>query len=375
MHRTTLHVLTEAEPFSEFNGGAISRWVANVLRNMAHSVVVCPSADDTWKFAPETICVLRRLRFYKRFRRFIAHLPWFVHRRVIQEIFRPMLARVGPGDIVWIHNRPEFALALAAHIHRAGARIALQLHNSHLVDGPAWLMRQVRVDRLIFSSEFLLDQARKKFPSLGASSVLYGGADETIFYPPVGGRRNAEIVTVLFAGRLVAEKGAHILLDAMTLLGKQGVPLQAQIVGSSSFGEGEETQYIRDLKAASPTTVQFLPYRSGAALGDLFREADMFCSPSVWKEPFGLVNVEALASALPIVSTHGGGATEVLAQGGGIMVERGSAAQLASALRRLTECPELRSELGGQGYAAFCERFTWSRTRTRAQEIQRMILA
>jgi spore coat protein SA len=172
MHRTTLHVLTEAEPFSEFNGGAISRWVANVLRNMAHSVVVCPSADDTWKFAPETICVLRRLRFYKRFRRFIAHLPWFVHRRVIQEIFRPMLARVGSGDIVWIHNRPEFALALAAHIHRAGARIALQLHNSHLVDGPAWLMRQVRVDRLIFSSEFLLDQAREKFPSLGASSVL-----------------------------------------------------------------------------------------------------------------------------------------------------------------------------------------------------------
>jgi spore coat protein SA len=149
-----------------------------------------------------------------------------------------MLARVRPGDIVWIHNRPEFAIALAKHIHRAGARIALQLHNSHLVDGPAWLMRQVRVDRLIFSSEFLLDQARRKFSSLGASSVLYGGADETIFYPPLHGRRNAEIVTVLFAGRLVEEKGVHILLDAMTLLEKQAVRLQAQIVGSSSFGQG-----------------------------------------------------------------------------------------------------------------------------------------
>jgi spore coat protein SA len=375
MSGTTYHVLTEAEPFSEFHGGAISRWVANVLRNITHSVVVCPSADETWRFAPESICLLPRLRFYKRFRRYIAHLPWFIHCRVIREIFRPMLARVGPGDIVWIHNRPEFAIALAMHIHRAGARIALQLHNSHLVDGPAWLMRQVRVDRLIFSSEFLLDQARRKFPSLGASSVLYGGADEAIFYPPVRGRRDAEIVTVLFAGRLIEEKGAHILLDAMTLLGKQAVRLRAQIVGSSSFGEGEETEYIRGLKADSPATVQFLPYRSGTALGDLFREADMFCSPSVWEEPFGLVNVEALASALPIVSTHSGGAAEVLANGGGILVERGSAVQLASALRRLAEDPELRSRLGRQGYTAFRERFTWSNTRTRVQEIQRILLA
>ena len=375
MYSTTFHVLTEAEPFSEFNGGAISRWVANVLRNLAHSVVVCPSADDTWKFAPESIYLLYRLNFYKRFRRYIAHLPWFVHRLVIREIFRPMLARVGPDDIVWIHNRPEFAIALAMPIHRAGARIALQLHNSHLVDGPAWLMRRVRVDRLIFASEFLLDQARTKFPWLGASSVLYGGADEAIFYPPLQGRRNAEIVTVLFAGRLVEEKGVHILLDAMTLLGKQAVRLQAQIVGSSSFGEGQETEYIRALKAASPATVNFLPYRSGAALGNLFREADMFCSPSVWEEPFGLVNVEALASALPIVSTRGGGATEVLANGGGIMVERGSAVQLASALRRLAEDPELRSRIGRQGYTAFRERFTWSNTRTQVQEIQRMLLA
>jgi spore coat protein SA len=375
MYSTTFHVLTEAEPFSEFNGGAISRWVANVLRNIVHSVVVCPSADDTWKFVPESICLLHRLRFYKRFRRYIAHLPWFVHCRLIREIFRPMLARVRPGDIVWIHNRPEFAIALATPIHRAGARIALQLHNSHLVEGPAWLMRQVRVDRLIFSSEFLLDQARRKFPSLGASSVLYGGADETIFYPPLHGRPNGQIVTVLFAGRLVEEKGAHVLLDAMTLLGKQAVRLQAQIVGSSSFGGGQETEYIRALKAASPATVQFLPYRSGAALGDLFREADMFCSPSVWEEPFGLVNVEALASALPIVSTRGGGATEVLANGGGIMVERGSAVQLASALRRLAEDPELRSRIGRQGYTAFRERFTWSNTRTRVQEIQRILLA
>ncbi len=47
-----------------------------------------------------------------------------------------LLKRVQPGDIVWIHNRPEFAVALTMHIHRAGGRVVLHLHNSHLVNGP-----------------------------------------------------------------------------------------------------------------------------------------------------------------------------------------------------------------------------------------------
>jgi spore coat protein SA len=96
----------------------------------------------------------------------------------------------------------------------------------------------------------------------------------------------------------------------------------------------------------------------------------MFCSPSIWDEPFGLVNVEALACGLPVVSTVGGGANEVFARGGGILVERRSSAELASALRRLAESRELRITLGQQGYAAFRERFTWGNARAQVQQIQ-----
>jgi spore coat protein SA len=371
----TYHLLTEAEPFSEFHGGAISRWAGNVLRNASNSVVVCPSADDTWEFPAESIIVLSGLRRYRRLRRYLSRLPWSFHRFVIRRIFRPCLERVRPGDIVWIHNRPGFALALTSHVHRAGGRVVLHLQNSHLVEEPEKLMRRVRVDRMIFISEFLMEQARRKFPSLDTSSVLYSGADEEIFYPAAGGRRNSEVPTVLFAGRLVEDKGVHVLLDAMKLLEEQDVRLEARIVGSSNFGAGHETEYIRRLKANSPRTVTFLQYRSGSALGDLFREADIFCSPSVWEEPFGLVNVEALASGLPVVSTYSGGVREIFAAGGGILVERGSAVQLASALRQLAQDPELRTRLGQQGYAIFRERFTWSNVRRRVQEIERMVSA
>jgi spore coat protein SA len=236
-------------------------------------------------------------------------------------------------------------------------------------------MRQVQVDRLVFVSEFLLEQARNKFPGLGASSVLYNGADPSIFYPAADRQHHSDRVTVLFAGRLVEDKGVHVLLDAMRLLEKQGVRLQALIVGSSSFGMGKETDYTRRLRANSPATVKFLPYRSGVDLGHLFREADMFCSPSIWDEPFGLVNIEAFASGLPIVSTYGGSSVEIFAHGGGILVERGSPVQLASALRQLAESPELRTRLGRQGYAAFRKSFTWSRTRAQVESIEKELSA
>lgn len=369
------HLLTEAEPFSEFHGGAISRWAANVLRNTKASVIVCPSADNTWKFPTETVLTLPALARYRRIRRYLLRLPWSLHSGVIQHIFRPLLRRLQSGDIVWIHNRPDFAIALTPHIHRAGGRVVLHLHNSHLAEWPEPLMRQVRVDRLVFVSEFLLEQARRRFPSLGVSSVLYNGADEAIFYPSPHRNEAPKIPTVLFAGRLVQDKGVHILVEAIKLLVQQDIALKAHIVGSSSFGSNRETDYINELKRNAPSNVAFLPYRSGIALGDLFREADIFCSPSIWDEPFGLVNVEAFASALPVISTRGGGVSEIFADGGGILVERGSAEQLAGALRQLVEDTKLRSALGQQGYTVFRNRFTWSVARTQVQDIYRSLSA
>ncbi|WP_213806432.1 glycosyltransferase family 4 protein [Granulicella sp. dw_53] len=367
------HLLTEAEPFSDFYGGAISRWAGNVLRDVSDVVVVCPSADMSWNFPSDAVLVLPKLARYQRLRHYLLHAPWLMHSGVLRLVFRQFLKRLRPGDIVWIHNRPDFAIALAPQIHRAGGRVVLHLHNSHLVEWPKELMRQVSVDKLVFVSEFLLRQAQRRFSSLGDSCVLYNGADETIFYPPADRRQEREIPVVLFAGRLVKDKGLHVLIDAMKLLEQQRVELQLRIVGSVNFGDSRETEYVHQLKANAPATVTFLPYRSGAALGDLFRDADVFCSPSIWDEPFGLVNVEAFASGLPVVSTRGGGASEIFADGGGILVDRGSAEQLAAALRQLVEDSKLRAVLGKQGYAVFQERFTWAIARNQVQEIRRSL--
>ena len=383
MPQVIYHLLPEAEPFSESRGGAISRWAGNALRDDGQTRIVCPSADGTWPFASESLLLLPQLGRYRRARRRLqqisrARIGWTLHRALLRRLFEPLLRRVRHGDIVWIHNRPEFALALTPALHRAGAQVVLHMHNSHLLEWPRTLLERVRVDRILFVSQFLLDEAQRKFPRLPRAEVLYNGADGVIFHPAkvLAGQTEANETTspvVLFAGRLVEDKGVHVLVDSMRLLAEQGVALRAWIVGGADFSGGQQTEYIERLKAAAPETVSFLPYRTGASLGELFRQADIFCSPSIWDEPFGLVNVEALASGLPVVSTRVGGVPEVFREGGGILVERGSSEELAGALRLLAQDGQLRTELARQGYETFTRRFTWTVARSRVHEVLRSL--
>jgi spore coat protein SA len=119
----------------------------------------------------------------------------------------------------------------------------------------------------------------------------------------------------------------------------------------------------------APSNVEFRPYCSGKELADMFRESDIFCAPSIWEEPFGMVNIEAFASGLPVVSTHGGGSAEVFVEGGGILVDRGSTDQLVDALRKLIADPALRKQIAAEGQASFRKNFTWDMARARYRDI------
>jgi spore coat protein SA len=367
------HILSEAEPFSEFYGGALSRWAGNTLRCDTDSIVLAPMADDTWMAMHASVRVLRGLAIYKRLK--IACAPLMagvIRNRLLCAILSNSLRDLRPGDTVWIHNRPEFALALAPFIQRRKAVLVLHLQNAHLVEWPESRVRAMQVDRYVFISKFLEAQALDKFPWLTKTSVLHSGADDAIFYP----RKQAEaaaqssyLPTVLFVGRIVPDKGVHILLEAMRLLQNRGVPLQAVIVGGSGFGGSAPTAYVTSLQQSAPANVRFEPYCSGSALGDKFRSADIFCAPSTWAEPLGLVVLEAMATGLPVVATSSGGIPEMFSEGGGLLVERNSAPALAEALARLATDDGLRKQLSREAYASFQRNFTWEVVRRNYREI------
>ena len=143
-----------------------------------------------------------------------------------------------------------------------------------------------------------------------------------------------------------------------------------RIIGASGFGSSHRvTRYVRTLLRDAPHNVQFAGYRPGSALAEEFRRAHIFSCPSVWEEPFGLVNVEAMASGLASVSTRSGGIPEIFAEGGGILVNPNSGEELAAALERLITDDALRLKIGRDAYQNFKRNFTWRSVHKRYGEL------
>jgi hypothetical protein len=95
--RRVFHVLPEAEPFSEYDGGAISRWVANVLVNDSSGIVVCPSSDGSWVFDNARVLQMKGLRRYGRIRRLAMKLTAGPRKRIIRVLLRELIRTTNPS--------------------------------------------------------------------------------------------------------------------------------------------------------------------------------------------------------------------------------------------------------------------------------------
>ncbi len=97
----------------------------------------------------------------------------------------------------------------------------------------------------------------------------------------------------------------------------------------------------------------------------LLSHATVFVCPSVY-EPFGLINVEAMACGLPVVATAVGGIPEIVVEGvTGFLVpvpegEVGLGKALAERVLAVAADPERAAEMGRQGRQRVLDQFTWS---------------
>lgn len=364
MESKIFQVLSEAEPFSAYYGGGTSRWTANVVRDDADTIILCPEADDTWGFPGNRVRPVPGLLQYRRLIKATRHRqPWAVTKFFLRRALKSGLQDLGTGDIVWIQNRPEFAAAISSFVKQRGAKLVVHMHNSHIAAAPPSIIRSLGADRVVFCSKFLRDEALGKHPSLkNAAVIVTNGADDSVFFPLQAEQkatRNGRPPVVLFVGRLIPEKGVHVLLGAMRILHERGVPALAKIVGGANFGSNATTPYVDNLRQTAPPNVQFCGYVELSELGNQFRDADIFCCPSVWNESFAAINMEAMACAVPVVATRTGGTPEAFVDGGGILVAPDSEQELARALQALALDRAQRDSLAKEGYASFLKNFTW----------------
>ena len=162
---------------------------------------------------------------------------------------------------------------------------------------------------------------------------------------------------LLFVGRLVSDKGADLLLEAVAQLADNGVRLTTTITGS-----GPEEDALKSQVSALGLTeqVRFTGPLSGEALARMMNAHRVLVVPSRWEEPFGIVALEGLASGCNVVVSDGGGVGEAVGACG-LLFKRNSAIALRDALlmsRQINLSPEVRERhLAQHSITSVTERF------------------
>jgi glycosyltransferase involved in cell wall biosynthesis len=151
---------------------------------------------------------------------------------------------------------------------------------------------------------------------------------------------------VLFIGRLIPEKGVHLLIDAMARMESR---FRLVIVGDGP-NEYREALARRVLIHRLGSRVQFAGSRPNERLAEFYQSARMVVVPSIWPEPFGIVGVEAMAHGRPVVAFDVGGVGDWLSDGvTGFLVRRGDTDGLADRMKKLFDSPDLSTEMGEKG--------------------------
>jgi glycogen(starch) synthase len=134
---------------------------------------------------------------------------------------------------------------------------------------------------------------------------------------------------VLFVGRLVSDKGASLLVEALGSLVVEGLRPTITITGA-----GPEEEPLRRQVTALGLEAQTLftgPLR-GEALARTMNEHRILVVPSRWEEPFGIVAVEGIASGCLVIGSRKGGLGEAIGKCG-LLFENGSLVELTAALK------------------------------------------
>ncbi len=225
--------------------------------------------------------------------------------------------------------------------------------------------------------------------------VIHNGID-TAEYRPVAGRSRLERFGidptrpyVLFVGRISRQKGILHLVRAIPRL-----PADTQVVLCAGTPDtpdvARELEGALDRLAAERTGVLWIREMVDRPTAiELYSHAAVFCCPSIY-EPFGIINLEAMACGTPVVASAVGGIKEVVLHGEtGLLVpvtqmsappfepvDPGRfAGDLASAISALLADADLRGRLGRQGRRRAEEHFSWAAIARRTRALYEEVIA
>lgn len=170
---------------------------------------------------------------------------------------------------------------------------------------------------------------------------------------------------IVSVGRYHGKKGFDLIPEIAAGLKAKGVKFAWAVVGRGNEALEKKFPNLAELGVkVVPNVGRYadedafcLPSRK---LIELYRSADVFAFPTLL-ETFGMVLVEAMAAALPIVTTDAPGVRDVITDGvDGVKAKAGDVAGFTASLADVLTCPERAAALS-RGSAAAAERYGWDR--------------
>jgi alpha-maltose-1-phosphate synthase len=199
--------------------------------------------------------------------------------------------------------------------------------------------------------------------------VIHNGIDPDLFKPTEARaaleRLGVREPYVLFVGRITDQKGIFHLLEAARRL-----PSGVQVVVCASAPDTPEIEErLRRTVAQMPSVRWINEMVPVDVVTQLYSHAAVFCCPSVY-EPFGLINLEAMACQTAVVASAVGGIVEVVEDGKtGLLVPPAQPEVLAEALNRVLANPGLAREMGRAGRRRVEAQFSWASIAERTEQV------
>jgi glycosyltransferase involved in cell wall biosynthesis len=205
--------------------------------------------------------------------------------------------------------------------------------------------------KVLVNSQFMAEAVSQVYEV--TTAVSYHGVDLEQFRPLPIQKENV----VVSAGSLTPLKGFDFLIRALAYFPAERRPTLAI---ASNFQNPQERSYLEEVARGLGVKVDLLDNVTDCELVKLYNQAKVVVYAPI-REPFGLVPLEAMACATPVVAVKEGGICEtVIDNQTGFLVER-DPFRFAVAVQQLVDNPSLARQFGSNGRELVLGRWTWDR--------------
>ena len=393
MKRTVAHLLPSYNPFPPVYPAGTELRVEMVSRRQVRyrPVVVCGYFEGQAESEDLPPMRIRRIRIGRAYRRLFQKITRFDPVPYTERMWR--IIRDENAAIAHIHNEPKLLEGLAPRLGRSPLPVVVHVANEKPLPKP----EIQRVARWVACSRYIHGWLeRDNAIPAERIQVIYTGVDADARPPrwrvPDGeriGLRKRFGATVpgarvlLFAGRLVKEKGVSELLDAFEGLRRRSrEPIMLLLAGNvrdSDDPDNEKAVYGKAVtkRIASMDGVRWVGSLRPDQMHEFLLAGDVFVMPSLWNDPFPTVMLEAAAAGLPIVAAARGGITEFLSgcPDFSFVADPADPDAIATEILRYVESPAAR-EGAGRWLRERVERtFSWDRVCAEFEDLYDALLS